>query len=307
MKNFTLILILLVCSNLVIGQSNEFYPENWRPDSVNNKRVKIVGVSAGLFYGATMTALYSTWYKQYSTGKLHNFDDSKEWLGMDKVGHVATTYTLSRYGREALWYTGMNNTKSTLYGAGYAMLFQTTIELFDGYSEGWGFSWSDMAANTIGASLYASQQLIWKEQRFTMKWSYSPTEYAQYRPNLLGSNWNERMLKDYNGQTYWLSGNISTFLPKESKFPKWINVAGGYGAEGMLGAHGNPCEVDGEPVPKFDRYNQFYFSLDVDFTRIPTRSKFLKTAFIALSFIKIPFPTIEFNGKGETIFHPLMF
>ncbi|MFT4754954.1 MAG: hypothetical protein ACI85Q_002518 [Salibacteraceae bacterium] len=283
------------------------YPENWRTDSLSKKRVKTVAISSGAFYALTMGALYTSWYSQYNTGEFHTFDDNGEWEGVDKMGHALTAYQLSHYGREALWWSGMNNTQSTLYGAGYAMLYQTTIEVMDGYSEGWGFSWGDMAANTFGAGLYAAQQLTWREQRLSIKFSYRPTDYAQYRPNLLGSSWNERMLKDYNGQTYWLSGNVASFLKKDSKFPKWINVAGGYGGGGMLGGHRNPSEVDGVPVPYFERYKQFYFSLDVDFTRIPTRSKLLKTVFIALSFVKIPFPTLEFNTKGETIFHPIYF
>lgn len=283
------------------------YPNNWRPDTLNSNRVKTVALSATGFYAITMGALYTTWYKPYSTGKFHTFNDWHEWEGVDKLGHALTAYQLSHYGREALYWTGMNNTQSTLYGAGYAMLYQTTIELMDGYSSGWGFSWGDMAANTLGAGLYTAQQLLWHEQRFSLKYSYSQSNYAQYRPNLLGSTWNERMLKDYNGQTYWLSANIASFLPKESKFPSWINFATGYGANGMLGGHNNPVEVDGESVPDFERYRQLYFSMDIDFTKIPTRSKFLKTVFIALSFVKIPFPTIEFNGQGETIFHPIFF
>ncbi|MGB1004309.1 MAG: DUF2279 domain-containing protein, partial [Salibacteraceae bacterium] len=276
----------------------EFYPKKWAADTLSKKRVKTVAISSGAFYVVTMGALYNSWYSKYNTGEFHTFDDNAEWEGMDKIGHSLTAYQLSHYGREALYWSGVSNTQATLYGAGYAMLYQTTIEIMDGFSEGWGFSWGDMAANTLGAGLYTAQQLTWKEQRFSIKFSYSPSHYAQYRENLLGRTWNERMLKDYNGQTYWLSANIQSFLKNNSKFPKWINVAGGYGAGGMLGGHDNPTEVDGQPVPCFERYKQMYFSMDVDFTRIPTRSKFLKTVFIALSFVKIPFPTIEINEKG---------
>lgn len=307
MKNWLFITIFFLSALNSFGQDTEYYPENWSPDSVSSKRVKTVAIAGTGFYVITMGGLYSTWYKPYSTGEFHTFNDNGQWEGMDKLGHTLTGYYLSRYGREALWTTGLNNTKSTLYGAGYAMMFQTTVEIFDGFSDGWGFSWGDMAANAIGAGFYTGQQLLWKEQRFTLKLSYSPSEYAQYRSALLGRTWNERLLKDYNGQTYWLSGNISSFLPKKSKFPKWINIAGGYGANGMLGGYGNPTEINGQPIPEFERYRQFYFSLDVDFMKIPTRSKFLKTVFIALSFVKIPFPTLEFNTKGETIFHPIYF
>jgi hypothetical protein len=74
----------------------------------------------------------------------------------------------------------------------------------------------------------------------------------------------------------------------------------------MLGGFENPDEVNGVPMPEFDRYRQYYFSLDVDLTRIPTRSKFLRGVFNVLSFIKIPMPTVEFSEKG-TKFYPLYF
>jgi hypothetical protein len=35
---------------------------------------------------------------------------------------------------------------------------------------------------------------------------------------LFGSSWIERMLKDYNGQTYWLSANLNHFS-KDQIYP----------------------------------------------------------------------------------------
>jgi hypothetical protein len=116
------------------------------------------------------------------------------------------------------------------------------------------------------------------------------------------------MLKDYNGQTYWLSGNISAFLPKSSKFPKWLNVAVGYGAEGMTGAYTNPATApDGTPIPASERYRQFYLSIDVDFSRIPTNNKTLHTILCVVNVLKFPFPALEFNTRGEILFYPFYF
>jgi hypothetical protein len=39
--------------------------------------------------------------------------------------------------------------------------------------------------------------------------------------------------------------------------------------------------------------------LDVDWTRIKTRSKFLKTVLTAMTFIKLPFPALEYNSMGQ--------
>jgi hypothetical protein len=52
-------------------------------------------------------------------------------------------------------------------------------------------------------------------------------------------------------------------------------------------------------VPSTMRYRQYLLSLDIDLTKIKTNSKALKAVFQGLSFIKLPFPTLEFNSKGQ--------
>jgi hypothetical protein len=44
----------------------------------------------------------------------------------------------------------------------------------------------------------------------------------------------------------------------------------------------------------------------VDFSKIKTRSRVLKVVFGALNIVKVPAPTLEFNTKGQVLFHPLM-
>jgi hypothetical protein len=48
----------------------------------------------------------------------------------------------------------------------------------------------------------------------------------------------------------------------------------------------------------FYRYRQFYLSLDIDFTKIKTKSKFLQSVFSVVNGFKIPFPAIEFSKHG---------
>jgi len=201
----------------------------------------------------------------------------------------------------------LSQNKAAIYGSLLGFAYLPNIEILDGFSSQWGFSLGDFSSNTAGCLLFLGQQLAWKEQRFAMKYSFHQSNFAQYRPNLLGINLIQNMVKDYNGQTYWLSGNISSFLPKTSKFPKWINVALGYGAEGMLGASSNPDSLNHEALPHYERYRQFYLSLDIDFTRIPTRSKPLKALLTIFSFIKVPFPALEYNTRGKFNFHPFYF
>src|SRR5262245_43487807 len=52
------------------------------------KRVRLIAAVNVVGYSAAMIGLYAAWYSQYERTGFHTFDDSKEWLQMDKVGHM---------------------------------------------------------------------------------------------------------------------------------------------------------------------------------------------------------------------------
>lgn len=153
----------------------------------------------------------------------------------------------------------------------------------------------------MGTGILVGQELLWQEQRIKLKYSFHQTFYASERPETLGQNFLEQAIKDYNGQTYWLSANLWSFN-KDSNIPKWFNIAFGYGAEGMLFGENTP-----ENSLLQDPYRQFYLSFDIDLVKIKTNSKFLKTLFSAVNFIKIPAPTLEINTRNGLKFHFLYF
>ncbi len=292
---------------LQVFYANAQQPENSDTISLNKKRLTGVAVTGGVAYVGGMTGLYQLWYKDYASESFHFFDDSKEWLQMDKCGHIFSSYQLGLWSIGALKWTGLERKKSIWYGAAYGYLFQTTIEIYDGFSSGWGFSPYDMIANTVGSGILVSQELLWNEQRFRIKFSYHASPYANVRPDQLGETPAQRLFKDYNGQTYWLSCNMKCWMKKDSRIPKWLNLAFGYGADGMTGAVENPTTVDGVPVANYTRYRQFYFAPDIDLTRIKTRSRFLNTVFNVIGIVKFPLPTIEYNSQDKFVFHALFF
>lgn len=265
----------------------------------------IAGTAA--VYVATTAFLYSAWYKDYPQSGFHFFNDQGEWLYMDKCGHLASTYYLSLWNTLVFRNSGTERKKAATIGTLTAWGFMLGVEVMDGFSEEWGFSVHDIAANTIGAAAFLVQDRVWNEQRITFKFSVHPTEYAQYRPDLLGSTAAERILKDYNGQTYWLSANPRSFFKSSTWLPAWLNIATGYGAEGMLGARSNPADYNGNPLPQYPRYAQFYIAPDIDLTRIKTKSPLVRTFTEIFGFLKFPAPTLEFNAQGKTKLYPLYF
>lgn len=280
----------------------------WQNAPVPDKhRINVVGYTTAGLYAVTMTGLYQLWYKDYPLTGFHTFNDNTEWLQIDKGGHVINSYYLGKFGVEILKWTGMPQKKAAWIGGNVGLAFLTSIEIFDGFSQQWGFSFGDVVSNTAGAATCVVQELLWQEQRIEWKLSFHPSPYAQYRPDEFGTTFPERLVKDYNGHTYWLSGNVSSFLKEDSKFPKWLNVSFGYGADGLTGGHQNITEYNGKPVPQFQRYRQFYFAPDINLTRIKTKSRFLKTVFNAVRFIKFPLPAIEFNEKKQWVFHGIYF
>jgi len=294
-KHFILFFLLsiYILSPVKSQDSTKFFQHS---SEFNSKRFNSVLISEIGLYSATMIGLNEAWYKDYPRSSFHFFDDNEEWFLMDKAGHFCTAYYLGKLGKDVLRWSGVENKKAIIYGGSFGWMFLTSVEILDGFSTQWGFSTGDFAANAVGSALFIGQELGWKEQRINIKYSFHETEFPQYRKDQLGSTFAEHLIKDYNGQTYWLSANISSFLKDENKFPKWLNVAFGYGADGLLGARFNPeFNKQGIKNTSFERYRQYYFSLDVDLTRIKTKSKFLNTVFQTIGFIKFPAPALEFN------------
>lgn len=272
-------------------------------DTLNRARLTGVIATESVGYGSSLFLLNSLWYQYYDREKFHFFNDNPEWLQMDKAGHIMTSYYMGQVGYEMLRWSGAKKKHSLLFGATLGSFYLLSMEVLDGFSSDWGFSWGDIIANGIGTGLFISQEAIWDKQKVVVKFSSHYSPYASYRPEVLGYNSAERIMKDYNGQTYWISGNIASFLPQGNSFIPWLNIAVGYSGEEMIA--GRP-EDEGIYSGVFNRYRQYYLSLDIDFTRIPVQKPWLKPILRALNIIKVPFPAIEFSKNGAKI-HGLYF
>ena len=293
---------LLVFLTFLSFQTNAAGGDQDTSKLFNPKRAKIAGISLGVTYAVSMTGLYQLWYKDYPSSKFHFFDDKNEWERMDKLGHIGSSYYISRWCNNIISWTGTNNKRSALIGTGISFLYLSTIEMFDAYSSNWGFSVSDVVANTAGCGLFLGQELLWNEQRMQVKFSYVNTRYPRFRPDELGSSGIENVFKDYNGQTYWLSINIHSFLPESSRFPKWLNIAGGIGADGMVTAYEQVFEIDQVIFPERDRILEYYIGPDIDLTKILPNSKVMKAIGEVFGFIKFPLPAIKWSERGRPNF-----
>ncbi len=275
----------------VYGQADSTGIDSTSAERPNYKMLRGIFAGQSVLYLGSIYGLSKAWYQN----KLTNFtiqDDSHEWLQMDKMGHVYTSYQIARHTAALYQQTGISKKQMLVYGAISGILFQTPIEILDGFSPDYGFSPGDMAANVTGSLLYLGQIALWDEIKIQPKFSFHFTSLASVRPGLLGESVTERWLKDYNGQTYWLSASPRSFF-KNSNWPAWLCFSVGYGMENMVSAERyKSIEMGYKP------YRQYYLSLDIDLTKIKTRNKLLRTIGFMANSIKIPAPTLQISQKG---------
>jgi len=295
---FLILIALLISSKPSIAQIDT--------TQFNKKRLGIsVGVTAASY---TVGVLYlsEVWYKDHERVPMHYYNDNAGWKQMDKAAHAYIAYHQSRAGYEMLKWSGVNENSAIFLGGSLGFLFQFPIEIFDGLYEGYGFSWGDVYSNTAGSLLFMLQQKFADEQAVKFKFSYFPTSYSEINPRVLGENALESLFTDYNAQTYWLSIGLNKLIPNQN-IPKWLNLAVGYSAGGMLSEFENPEWINGERAPEINRYRQFFLSPDIDYTQFKSDSKFVNGLLEALNLTKLPAPAVEYSTEYGWVFHFIHF
>jgi hypothetical protein len=260
--------------------------------TINKKRLRTSITVAGMGYGATLVGLNYLWYKDTERQSFRFFNDNAQWKQMDKMGHFYSTFYLSYGASKGLQWSDVSKRKSDLWGSAVGFLFMLPIEIMDGFSSDYGASSGDLLANALGAGFYLGQSRLWNELRIQPKFSFSRTPYPALRDDdILGNSLLSEIVKDYNGHTFWLSFDMDKFI----RFPKWINIAIGYGAQGMVHARDAQNTAEG-----FEAYRQYYVGIDFDLSGLKTNSKAFNTLLFVVGMIKLPAPAIELSKHGST-------
>ena len=282
MRTTSWMILWLLPMGLAYGQDSLDY----------KKRQRMVIIGSATTYGASMVGLHALWYSQFDRQSFRFFDDAAEWKQMDKIGHFYSAYQVTAISASTWRWAGMEQRKAARLSSLISFGILSSIEVLDGFSSGYGASASDWVANATGAGLYWGQSALWNEQRIYPKMSFHRTSLAPQRPSLLGNGWIEEFVKDYNGQTQWLSIDMDKFVPG---WPKWINISPGYGAHNMLYAEDQSNLENG-----LKPYRQFYIGIDFDLTSLKGRNKFVNTLIFIGNMVRLPAPTLEFSqGKAR--------
>jgi hypothetical protein len=247
--------------------------------------------SAGAYTGG-FYALDKAWYKS-GKSKFHFFNDNAGWLQVDKIGHAFSAYHISRYCYALMKNSGYDERKSAFLSVLTGGILMLPIEIFDGFSPDYGASAGDALANLSGSALFGLQQIFWREQRIMLKFFYRESIFPQMRPNIFGKNLPEKILKDYNGQTLWLTFDGAKFFKNAPRICRYVHLSFGYAGRNMLYANAEKSAENG-----FIQERAFFLSLDLALQNVPTRKKWLRTLLDFTSTVKIPAPALGFS-KGN--------
>ena len=279
-----------------ISSVNSFFAqEKNRIDSTRKKNIILnstaLGTTTLAYFG-----LYNLWYKNYPQTSFHFFNDIEEWNYMDKAGHIYSSYQLAR--KSHLFLKKKNIENPIEKSCFYSLFFMLGIEVLDGFSREWGFSNYDLLSNFIGTGIFYFQEKKFKRQFLKLKFSSHLSPYAIHRRSLLGKNISQRIFKDYNGQTYWVTFDFNNKIQDKIKVFKYLNFSLGYSIDGFVGARNNNI-LNCADCNEIKRQSQLLFSIDLDLFEIKTKNRMVQLLLNSFSVIKFPAPTIILQDHNE--------
>ena len=247
--------------------------------SINYTRLSIVCGTVATAILVTHLYQQSGWWADNRT-PFHFLEDLKYGLNVDKFGHIYAGSMLAFIGRRSLEWANVPEKPALFFGSGASLLFQTYVEIEDGYSA-WGFDRVDFASDVAGAAWPIAQYYIPPLQNIDLKLSYHTSDLLG-NPGGIGFKGQKHLIiDDYEGQTLWVSVKVHNMLPEAVKpyWPDFLCLALGYGARDIA-----------NPSP----YRVYFLALDLDMAKIiPPKTSFLKTLGEALNLIHMPLPAIQ--------------
>jgi hypothetical protein len=237
-----------------------------------------IGVVSGITVGAFLIGhvyLNNLWWKgKPSDFHINSTTDYTYALGADKMGHLTFAYAATTVYADAFRWCGMDSSSAVWSGAGVAMAYQTYIEIRDGFSADYGFSWGDVAANTIGAALPVVQHYAPIIRPLELQLSFWPSD--AYREGAYNS-----IIDDYTSTTHWLAMSIVDWMPGswQRAYPPWLGIAIGHSVENLNGLGGGNHVV--------------YLSLDWNLARIPRLAPWLQSLLRIMHLYHLPAPAVK--------------
>ena len=233
----------------------------------NISRLATIGIAGGtLVYSAGVWWVND--YRPFHYTQAPWFEDK---LGIDKIGHMFTSYAMFRSINEILLWGGHDPNTAFWWAAGISAFHGFLVEVGDGYSR-YGFDYRDLTFNYIGLGYGMLREKVPFFQNFELKWSlYYPLNRHAFKVNSL-----------YDYHIYWMSIRVHSLLPEDWKpyWPAFLQVAVGLGADGNV------------------TRRTYCLSLDYNLEKIPLEGSEIGLFKKLLNLFHLPAPGVKFS-KGH--------
>ncbi len=271
--------VLMIATLPLLPVSGAGQTERSDSSSIDCARLGVVaGVTTGAFVvGHVM--LNDLWWKGERSDFHVDWDHDRLYaLGADKAGHAYFPYAAATLYSQALEWTGIDSTAAVWGGSGVALAYQTYIEVRDGFSRDWGFSWGDMGANIVGSALPVIRHYVPEARIVSPKISFYPS--TKFRNGGFGA-----IIDDYESTFHWLSIDLHELLPEGLReiYPPYINIAIGHSVRDLDGRGGGKHEI--------------YLSLDLDPRKLPGDSPILRFLKRNLNLYHLPAPAVRITPE----------
>ncbi len=265
------------------GRPDDLFPD---PDTSNINPVRFTIVTGTVAATSAGIHIYQTngWW-QGNRAPFHFQEDLKYGRSVDKLGHFYGGTVIAFVLRKSYRWAGLSEEAALYWGSAGSLLFQTYVEIEDGFST-WGFDRVDFATDVAGAAWPIAQYHSPFLRNFDFKFSYHPSPGLNSAAGAGFQGQKHIIFDDYEGQTLWLSLKMKNLLPQSvgQFWPSFLCLSVGYGVRDVF-----------KPAP----YSTFTLALDVDMTKvIPDDTPFLKLLGEALNFIKFPAPAVQISPKA---------
>ena len=217
------------------------------------------------------------------------FGADTEFAGMDKLGHMYFSALMTRSLVPVFDMAGNTPAASrklaawTIWGVG------TMVEVLDGFSKRYSFSYEDVVMNTMGVGMgYLLSTYPEWDDVFDLRLEYAPSELSDWNPP-----------GDYAGQRYYLVTKADGFKAlREVPVLKYLEFGVGYGAPG----YDVPDEWDLHPWARKRR--EVFLSIGLNLSRVMSdlfyggrKSTTTTQKVLEWGFEYFQFPTHAYRGK----------
>jgi hypothetical protein len=253
---------------------------------VHPVRLGILGsVTAGT--GIALNDYYNRIWWEEEPQEFHFNDDFSYLRLTDKFGHFYVALLITELYTPLFRWSGFSPGNARLGGVGASLLHQIVfVEYQDGFSH-WGFSTSDAISDVLGAFYPLLQDQVPVMEHINWKWSYHPSlhswgDYLDMK-TLLDDLYDNAFHMDYNGMTFWLTGDIHPILPQSLKsyWPDFLNIAAGYSTEGM------------DIMKSGTGSSEIFLALDYDLKDLPGDGKIWNGIKSVLNILHPPAPALR--------------